>query len=153
MCSSPPCPPTVDPAAVDENSAGVVLNAVSATTTACPVETAGQAGRAPEATDRSTSVQSYAIPPPVPARRERVTTEPRVPEHSDVLVIGAGVTGAIATRELVEAGFTVVCLEQGDWTRRSEFTGAGRTGSWPLSGIGTRTPTSGAWSPTTPSTS
>jgi choline dehydrogenase-like flavoprotein len=59
-----------------------------------------------------------------------VTTEPRVPEHSDVLVIGAGVTGAIATRELIEAGFTVVCLEQGDWTRRSEFTGAGK--DWEL---------------------
>ena len=35
----------------------------------------------------------------------------------DVLVIGSGMGGAIASRVLAEAGLRVVCLEQGDWTR------------------------------------
>lgn len=34
----------------------------------------------------------------------------------DVLVIGSGMGGAIASRVLAEAGITVVCLEQGGWT-------------------------------------
>lgn len=33
----------------------------------------------------------------------------------DVLIIGAGPSGAIAAKRLAEAGFKVVCLEQGDW--------------------------------------
>jgi choline dehydrogenase-like flavoprotein len=33
----------------------------------------------------------------------------------DVLVIGAGASGAVASKRLVEDGFDVVCLEQGGW--------------------------------------
>ena len=33
----------------------------------------------------------------------------------DVLIIGAGASGAVAAKRLVEQGFDVVCLEQGDW--------------------------------------
>src|ERR1700694_962908 len=33
----------------------------------------------------------------------------------DVLIIGAGASGAVAAKRLAEAGFRVVCLEQGDW--------------------------------------
>ena len=33
----------------------------------------------------------------------------------DVLIIGAGASGAVAAKRLVEEGFDVVCLEQGDW--------------------------------------
>ena len=33
----------------------------------------------------------------------------------DVLIIGAGPTGAVAAKRFVEAGFRVVVLEQGDW--------------------------------------
>lgn len=38
------------------------------------------------------------------------------PAHADVLVIGAGATGGIASLVLAEAGLDVVCLEQGGWT-------------------------------------
>lgn len=45
------------------------------------------------------------------------------PDVADVLVIGAGASGSVAVKELAEAGFSVVCLEQGDWTPPSEFAG------------------------------
>jgi len=43
--------------------------------------------------------------------------------HAGVLVIGAGASGSIATRYLAEAGFDVVCLEQGDWVNADEYPG------------------------------
>jgi choline dehydrogenase-like flavoprotein len=33
----------------------------------------------------------------------------------DVLIVGAGASGAVTARRLAESGFDVVCLEQGDW--------------------------------------
>ena len=33
----------------------------------------------------------------------------------DVLIVGAGPTGAVAAKRFVEAGMRVVVLEQGDW--------------------------------------
>jgi choline dehydrogenase-like flavoprotein len=39
------------------------------------------------------------------------------------LVIGAGAAGSVASRYLAEAGFSVVCLEQGGWVNPSEFPG------------------------------
>ncbi|HSI79939.1 MAG TPA: GMC family oxidoreductase [Solirubrobacterales bacterium] len=35
--------------------------------------------------------------------------------RADVLIIGAGASGAVAAKRLAEEGFDVVCLEQGDW--------------------------------------
>ncbi len=44
-------------------------------------------------------------------------------DRADVLVIGAGAGGSVAARHLAEAGFRVVCLEQGDWMNASDFPG------------------------------
>jgi choline dehydrogenase-like flavoprotein len=40
---------------------------------------------------------------------------------SDVLVVGAGPSGAVVSHELAAAGFSVVCLEQGDWVGASDY--------------------------------
>ena len=45
------------------------------------------------------------------------TDEPTV----DVLVIGAGPSGAVVTHTAAAAGLSVVCLEQGDWVNPSDF--------------------------------
>lgn len=42
----------------------------------------------------------------------------------DVLIIGAGVAGGVVARRCVEAGFSVLCLEQGDWPDRADYPGA-----------------------------
>ena len=39
----------------------------------------------------------------------------------DVLVIGAGASGAALVWSLAEAGINVLCLEQGDWVARDAF--------------------------------
>ncbi|MCA9504535.1 MAG: GMC family oxidoreductase [Myxococcales bacterium] len=43
--------------------------------------------------------------------------------HADVLVIGAGVAGGVFARRCVDAGLSVVCLEQGDWVDRADYPG------------------------------
>ncbi|MEU0842623.1 GMC family oxidoreductase [Streptomyces sp. NPDC005962] len=58
------------------------------------------------------------------------STSNDLPETADALVIGAGASGAVAVRELAARGFSVVCLEQGGWTPRSDFAGA--TAEWEL---------------------
>ncbi|SCX05303.1 GMC family oxidoreductase [Candidatus Aquiluna sp. UB-MaderosW2red] len=35
--------------------------------------------------------------------------------HTDVIVVGAGLAGSITATELARAGYSVLCLEQGDW--------------------------------------
>ncbi|CDR01607.1 GMC family oxidoreductase [Streptomyces iranensis] len=44
-------------------------------------------------------------------------------EPANVLIIGAGPSGAVTARHLAERGFSVVCLEQGDWVNPTEFPG------------------------------
>ncbi|CUR56129.1 putative glucose dehydrogenase [metagenome] len=39
----------------------------------------------------------------------------------DVVVIGAGPSGGIVTHHLASQGFTVICLEQGDWVNPGEY--------------------------------
>ena len=43
------------------------------------------------------------------------------PEHADVLVIGAGASGAIQSLVLAQAGLSVVCLDQGGWTAPDQY--------------------------------
>ena len=44
---------------------------------------------------------------------------------TDVLIIGAGASGGVAALRFAQAGFRVVCLEQGDWPDASSYPGAG----------------------------
>ena len=44
-------------------------------------------------------------------------------EDADVLIVGAGPSGAVAAFELSRKGFKVVCLEQGEWNLPDDFTG------------------------------
>jgi choline dehydrogenase-like flavoprotein len=66
-------------------------------------------------------------PPPEPVPNGKVGPLPfglsREGDRADVLVIGAGAGGSVAARRLAEAGFRVVCLEQGDWANASDFPG------------------------------
>lgn len=45
----------------------------------------------------------------------------RAASSVDVVIVGAGPSGAVAAHTLATAGFTVVCLEQGDWQSPAEF--------------------------------
>lgn len=42
-------------------------------------------------------------------------------ERADVLVIGSGPAGAAVTKRLTDLGASVVCLEQGDWVKPSDY--------------------------------
>jgi choline dehydrogenase-like flavoprotein len=44
-------------------------------------------------------------------------------EPADVLIVGAGASGGVVAKRLVEAGFDVVCLEQGDWHDKADYPG------------------------------
>jgi choline dehydrogenase-like flavoprotein len=44
-------------------------------------------------------------------------------ERPDVLVVGAGAAGSVVAKHLAEAGFSVICLEQGGWRSAGEFPG------------------------------
>jgi choline dehydrogenase-like flavoprotein len=44
-------------------------------------------------------------------------------QTADVVVVGAGPAGAFAAKCLAEAGFDVVCLEQGDWMDPGSYPG------------------------------
>lgn len=42
-------------------------------------------------------------------------------EQADVLIVGAGASGGVAAGRLAEAGFDVLCLEQGEWPDSSAY--------------------------------
>jgi choline dehydrogenase-like flavoprotein len=50
--------------------------------------------------------------------------------EADVVIVGAGPSGAVAARFLAEANFSVVCLEQGHWPDKNDF--PGRKPEWEL---------------------
>ena len=75
-------------------------------------------------------------------------------EPADVLIVGAGASGGVVALRLAEAGFRVVCLEQGDWHDRAEYRGAGaRLGADHAQAVVDAAPTSAASRRTTRSTS
>lgn len=47
-------------------------------------------------------------------------------EPVDVLIVGAGASGAAIAWSLAETRMHIVCLEQGDWMNPSEYPSAGR---------------------------
>jgi choline dehydrogenase-like flavoprotein len=47
----------------------------------------------------------------------------RKPERADVVIIGAGASGATAAKVLTERGLRVVALERGPWRKRESFGG------------------------------
>ena len=42
-------------------------------------------------------------------------------DEPDALIVGAGASGGAVAWSLAEAGFKVVCLEQGDWVRPDDM--------------------------------
>ena len=44
-----------------------------------------------------------------------------MPDRADVVVVGSGPSGAVVSHTLATEGFSVVCLEQGDWVPSSAF--------------------------------
>ncbi|MFV2064220.1 MAG: GMC oxidoreductase [Chloroflexota bacterium] len=44
-------------------------------------------------------------------------------EPADVLIVGGGASGGVVARRLAEAGFGVVCLEQGRWHDKTDYRG------------------------------
>ena len=44
-------------------------------------------------------------------------------DRTDVLIVGAGASGGVVGRRLAEAGFGVVCLEQGEWPDSDTYPG------------------------------
>ena len=47
----------------------------------------------------------------------------RKPDRADVIIIGAGASGATAAKVLTERGLRVVALERGPWRKRESFGG------------------------------
>jgi hypothetical protein len=71
-----------------------------------PVLARGSSGKAPPGANAPAPVR------PAPSGK-----------RPDALVIGAGAAGSVAAKRLAEAGFSVVCLEQGGWRNAAEFPG------------------------------
>jgi hypothetical protein len=62
--------------------------------------------------------------PPAPEPVAQEAPAPAVsPEGVNVLVIGAGASGAVVAKHMAEAGFSVLCLEQGGWQNPSDYAG------------------------------
>lgn len=54
----------------------------------------------------------------------------RKPDHADVLIIGAGASGALVSLVLARRGLKVVCLDQGGWTAPADHPHFSRDYQW-----------------------
>ncbi len=45
-------------------------------------------------------------------------------DPADVLIVGSGASGSVTAARFAEAGFDVVCLEQGDWAHTADYMSA-----------------------------
>src|SRR4030081_1145713 len=68
----------------------------------------------------------------------------RKPKRADVVIIGAGASGATAAKVLTERGLRVVALERGPWRKRESFGGdelanVNRYNLWPDPTLNPRT--------------
>ena len=57
-------------------------------------------------------------------------------ERVDVLIIGSGASGAAVAWSLAETRMRILCLEQGDWIKSTDFpptAATGRPGATPIS--------------------
>jgi len=70
----------------------------------------------------------------------------------DVLIIGAGASGAAVAWSLAETRMKILCLEQGDWTNPTEFPTNRRNWEARLMPTSTSTQTVARATPTIPST-
>ncbi len=52
---------------------------------------------------------------------ENVTEDNIAEDNVDVLIIGAGASGAAAAYSLADTGMHIMCMEQGDWTRQADY--------------------------------
>ena len=48
---------------------------------------------------------------------------PQFDDDADVVIVGAGPSGAVTAHTLAAKGFKVVCLEQGDWVNPTDYPG------------------------------
>src|SRR5580700_8991542 len=71
----------------------------------------------------STFCDSGGILPPTTICRGR---DRRMNEMVDVLIIGSGASGAAAAWSLADTRMKILCLEQGDWMKQSDYPSNGR---------------------------
>lgn len=67
---------------------------------------------------------SYSFAEPMMLEGNMAASQKPRPDHADVLIIGAGAAGGVAARRLLEAGLSVVALEQGQWQDRMNYRGS-----------------------------
>jgi heterodisulfide reductase subunit A-like polyferredoxin len=61
-----------------------------------------------------------------PAAADETVERRRVKDKVDVLITGAGASGAAAAWSLAETKMRLLCLEQGGWMKQSDYPSNGR---------------------------
>ena len=105
---------------------------------AAPLPKGYAVGRFDPATDTPRHGRGHYVPTEevdASTCRGSISWEAAMAEHAgkepaDVLVIGSGASGAIASMVLGQAGLDVVCLEQGGWTAPEDHPHISRDWEW-----------------------